>query len=186
MENLVQNKNGQPVTSSLLVAKKFGKEHRDVLKVIRNLTAENCAVLSMFCETTYLNSQNKEQPMFIMNRDGFSLLVMSFTGKEALQFKIDFIEAFKNMEEALKNVSLLRVSAVEENIKRRYLLTTELQEVNAEITALMKRNNAIRTELRDIDREDFRQLSLFPKREAPMIGSEFPNKGKLKFELGVW
>jgi len=105
MEELVfKSAKGNPVTTSLLVAIKFGKEHRHVLDAIRNLitTAENSAVLSMFYETTYLNSQNKNQPMYIMNRDGFSLLVMGFTGPEALQFKLDFIVAFNGMEKQLK------------------------------------------------------------------------------------
>jgi anti-repressor protein len=103
MEELVfKSEKGTPVTSSLLVAQKFGKEHKDVLESIRNLTAENSAVLSMFYDTTYLNTQNKKQPMFIMNRDGFTLLVMGFTGKEALKFKVDFIESFNKMEATIK------------------------------------------------------------------------------------
>jgi Rha family phage regulatory protein len=102
-ELVYQSNKGTPVTNSLLVAQKFGKEHKDVLRTIRNLTAENCAVLSMFYETTYYNEQNKQQPMFVMNRDGFTLLVMGFTGKEALKFKIDFIEAFNKMEELIKS-----------------------------------------------------------------------------------
>jgi len=110
MEELVfKSAKGNPVTTSLLVAIKFGKEHRHVLDAIRNLitTAENSAVLSMFYETTYLNSQNKNQPMYIMNRDGFSLLVMGFTGQEALQFKLDFIVAFNGMEKQLKSLAIL-------------------------------------------------------------------------------
>jgi len=104
MENLViYNESNVPVTNSLLVAEKFGKYHKDILETIRRMKAENSAVLSMFCETTYFNEQNKQQPMYIMNRDGFSLLVMGFTGKEALQFKVEFIEAFNKMENALKN-----------------------------------------------------------------------------------
>lgn len=49
-------------------------------------TAENSAVVEMFSESSYFNEQNKEQPMFLMNRDGFSLLVMGFNGKKAMRF----------------------------------------------------------------------------------------------------
>jgi len=103
---VIINENGKPVTNSLLVAEKFEKEHKHVLDSIRALltTAENSAVLSMFVETTYLNSQNKEQPMFLMNRDGFSLLVMGFTGQKALNFKIEFIDAFNKMEQSTKQI----------------------------------------------------------------------------------
>lgn len=104
-DDLVFNDNGQALTNSLLVAKKFGKEHRHVLDGIRKLmnTAENSAVSKMFAESQYVNEKNVEQPMFIMNRDGFTLLAMGFTGKKAMQFKLDYINAFNNMEQTLKN-----------------------------------------------------------------------------------
>lgn len=98
---------GQALTSSLLIAEKFGKEHRNVMQSIRNLTAENSAVKGMFVETTYLNDRNQEQPMYVMNRDGFTLLVMGFTGEKALQFKLDYIDAFNQMEKELKEGKVL-------------------------------------------------------------------------------
>lgn len=103
-DELVYNNNGKTLTNSLLVAQKFGKNHRDVLEAIRKIvtTAENSAVLGMFAESQYVNDQNKEQPMFIMNRDGFTLLAMGFTGKRAMQFKLDYIAAFNKMESAIK------------------------------------------------------------------------------------
>ena len=105
MKELVFTNNGQIVTNSLLVAEKFEKNHRDVLEAIRTImrTAENSALLQMFQETSYLSSQNKELPMYLMNRDGFSLLVMGFTGQKALQFKLDFINAFNEYEKLAKN-----------------------------------------------------------------------------------
>ena len=105
MKELVFKNNGQIVTNSLLVAEKFEKEHRHILETIRTVmrTAENSALLHMFHETTYLSSQNKELPMYLMNRDGFSLLVMGFTGQKALNFKLDFISAFNEMEKLAQN-----------------------------------------------------------------------------------
>lgn len=103
--DLVFNQNGMSLTNSLLVAKKFGKEHKHILDSIRKImsTAENSAVSSMFAKSTYLNEQNHTQPMIVMNRDGFTLLAMGFTGKQAIQFKVDYINAFNQMEQALKN-----------------------------------------------------------------------------------
>jgi Rha family phage regulatory protein len=95
--------NGQAVTNSVKVAEKFGKEHKHVLESIRKLmTAENSAVLQMFEESTYVNEQNKTQPMYLMNRDGFTLLAMGFTGTKAMAFKIDYINAFNKMESKIK------------------------------------------------------------------------------------
>jgi anti-repressor protein len=105
MEQLVSNNSGRIETDSLRVAEKFGKYHKHVMEIIRSLrTDENPAVLVMFKESTYLNEQNKAQPMFTMNRDGFSLLVMRFTGKKALKFQIEFIGAFNAMEQQLKSI----------------------------------------------------------------------------------
>lgn len=104
MSEIVFAQNESALTNSLLVAEKFKKNHRDVLESIRNIltSAENSAVLQMFDESQYVNEQNKEQPMFIMNRDGFTLLAMGFTGKKAMKFKLEYIGAFNAMEKALK------------------------------------------------------------------------------------
>ena len=102
-ELVFMGESGQAITNSLLVAKKFGKDHKHVLESIRKLmTAENSAVLQMFEESTYINEQNKAQPMFLMNRDGFTLLAMGFTGVKAMEFKIDYINAFNKMESKIK------------------------------------------------------------------------------------
>jgi phage regulatory protein, rha family len=99
--------NDQVLTNSLLVAEKFGKEHKHVLDAIRELI-QGCAETSadpMFVETIYVNEQNRQEyPMFVMNRDGFTLLAMGFTGKKALKFKLDYIAAFNAMERSLKEI----------------------------------------------------------------------------------
>lgn len=102
MVDLVKIENNQVVTSSRQVAETFGKEHRNVMQTIENLTAENSAVKQLFKESIYNNSRGREYKMYYMNRDGFSLLVMGFTGKKALEWKLKYIEAFNTMEEELK------------------------------------------------------------------------------------
>ncbi len=98
MEELVIMQNKQAVTTSLKVAEVFGKRHRDVIRKIEGLRKIALAE-QMFVKTTYVHPQNhQEQPMYYMNRDGFSLLVMGFTGKKALEFKLKYIEAFNKME----------------------------------------------------------------------------------------
>lgn len=98
--------NDQALTNSLLVAKSFGKEHKHVLDSIRKLI-DGCAEISadpMFEETTYVNEQNGQTyPMYLMNRDGFTLLVMDFKGKKAMQFKLEYIKAFNSMEAQIKS-----------------------------------------------------------------------------------
>lgn len=101
MNNLVFNQNGSAFTNSLLVAEKFGKSHKNVIASIKDIltSAENSA--NLFIEATYPDSYGRDQFMYIMNRDGFTLLAMGFTGKKALEFKLQYIEAFNKMEESL-------------------------------------------------------------------------------------
>lgn len=84
----------------------MAKNTKNVLQTIGNLVAENSATKSMIYETSYEN-RGRQYPMYLMNRDGFSLLVMGFTGKEALDWKVKYIEAFNEMEKKLNDPEFL-------------------------------------------------------------------------------
>ena len=87
----------RPMTTSRKVAETFGKPHKNVLRDIRELDVpEEWGGLN-FEPTSYFDTQGKTQPARIMTRDGFVLLVMGFTGKQAMQFKVAYIEAFNAM-----------------------------------------------------------------------------------------
>ncbi len=101
-EELVIMRDRQAVTTSLQVAENFEKNHQHVMESIRKLTVENSTVKNMFVKGFYINKRRQEQPMYYMNRDGFSLLAMGFTGKKALQFKLKYIDAFNQMEKQLQ------------------------------------------------------------------------------------
>lgn len=104
----IKYENNQMIVSSVEVAKNFNKKHKTVLNTIRELkgVAQNSA--SLFYESSYIHEQNKQEfPMYYMNRDGFSLLVMGFTGKEALEWKMKYIQAFNEMEQKLNNPEFL-------------------------------------------------------------------------------
>ncbi len=101
MENLVKIENQQIVTDSRQIAENFGKEHKHVLEAIRNiLVAENSAT-KFFMESEH-EYRGQKFPMYLMNRDGFTLLAMGFTGKQALEWKLKYIKAFNEMEAELK------------------------------------------------------------------------------------
>lgn len=104
---------GTPVTDSLKVAQVFNKEHKNIIRAIRNLkgTAQNCAHRKWFYESSYCDAQGKSRPMFIMNRDGFSLLAMGLTGAKAMQFKVAFIEQFNAMEKVVRQQKQIEADA---------------------------------------------------------------------------
>ncbi|WP_088815479.1 MULTISPECIES: Rha family transcriptional regulator [Listeria] len=103
MNELVIMKNQEAVTSSLNVAEGFEKEHKHVLRDLDNLKGVVQNWTDLFREDIYTHPQNKQQYRIVyMNRDGFTLLAMGFTGKKALQFKLKYIEAFNKMEQHIK------------------------------------------------------------------------------------
>ncbi len=100
----VTAKEGHPITTSQQVAKVFGKRHRDVLRTIRELDVPSEFNERNFALVTYLDDHGQTRPMAEITRDGFTLLAMGFTGKEAIRFKLAYIKAFNKMEETLKNI----------------------------------------------------------------------------------
>ena len=98
---------GIPRVSSLDIAERFGKPHKDVLNVIRRIIADlapdfherNFSPMSV--DVKIGNGAVRKSPAYNLTRDAFSLVVMGFTGKEALAWKVRYIEAFNAMEAAL-------------------------------------------------------------------------------------
>ena len=102
MNQLVFVENGQAVTDSLKIASVFGKEHRRVLQDIRDMECSEDFREHNFVQSSYVNRQNKEMPLYFMSKKGFTLLAMGYTGKEAMRFKEAYIEQFEEMENELK------------------------------------------------------------------------------------
>ena len=117
-------KNEVVVVSSLDVADTFGKEHNKVLRDIRELGCSNEFRLSNFGQSEYINSQNKKMPMYYMTRDGFTLLVMGYTGEKAMQFKEAYIRQFNQMEQLL----IGKLKEREKGIAVRQALTNTIKE----------------------------------------------------------
>jgi len=112
--NLVKsNHKGESITTSLIVAEVFGKNHKEVL---RDIKALNCSIdfnQRNFAPISYHDSMNREQPAFEMTKDGFSFLVMGYTGEKAGQFKETFITEFNKREALLHNDDYIMIRAFE-------------------------------------------------------------------------
>ena len=101
---LVVLKGGFPAASSLMLAKRFSKQHKDVLRAIDNLLVDLPEEFNRrnFTPIAYQDARGRSQRAFEMSRDGFSIVAMGFTGREAALWKIRFLEAFNAMENELK------------------------------------------------------------------------------------
>lgn len=107
MQIVIKSTKGNAVTTSLLVAEKFGKRHSDVLRSIRDalsLMPENERKSNFalcYSEVSLPNGGYRSDPYYVMTKDGFSIIVLGFTGAKAMAFKLEFIEAFNEMERKL-------------------------------------------------------------------------------------
>lgn len=113
-EVIFENKDEQVFCTSLDVAKVFGKEHKNILRDIKNILNDLREIGDVQCKSNFelsfkvrkiqgFKGRERKYPYYNLTRDGFSLLAMGFTGKEALQWKILFIDAFNEMERIIKN-----------------------------------------------------------------------------------
>lgn len=157
-----ENEKGVDITTSLIVAKVFGKEHNKVCRDIENLSCSESFRVANFGETPYTHPQNGQTyKMYTMTKDGFSFLVMGYTGEKAGEFKERFINEFNKREAMLKSDDYIlmrsmqilqgRISAIEEDNKR---LLAENQQKQIVIEAKTEENNILNDTV---------------KRQAPMV-----------------
>ena len=128
MKDLVIMHDQQAVTTSLVLAEAFNKNHRDVLEKISSKinSAENSAQYKkMFAEATYTDKSGKQNKMYYLNRDGFTFIAMGFTGHKADEFKLKYIDAFNQMEKQIKE-------------KTQFRLPTNLNEMSTMFYSVMK------------------------------------------------
>ena len=114
------------MVSSLDVAETFEKEHRNVLADIRNIeeSISSAEFSALFHMDSYKAANGKSNPLYLMNRDGFTLLAMGYTGEKVMQFKLAYIKQFNAMEKALQGKLIER----EKGIAVRQSLTKALQQ----------------------------------------------------------
>lgn len=112
---------------SLFVAELFEKNHKEVLRDIRKITNPLSGLSEEFRQrnfapSSYRNQQNKKQPCYYLTRDGFTMLVMGYTGQKAMQFKELYIKRFNEMESMIKSLVMARQEfpLLTDNIKLLY------------------------------------------------------------------
>jgi len=92
---------GQITTTSQQIAAHFGKRHADVIRAIRKLESPEDFNERNFALVEFTDAKGEKRPAYRITRDGFTLLAMGFTGKEAMQWKVAYLTAFNKMEQEL-------------------------------------------------------------------------------------
>ncbi len=131
-------KNNEAVVSSRQIADSFGKEHRNVMRDIDSLKKDVLNFEQMFFEAGAPDSYGRPQRIYLMNRDGFTLLAMGFTGRAALKWKLKYIAAFNAMEKQLTQPKQLSKTEI---LSQALLIAhEELEESKKQVTALTAQN----------------------------------------------
>ncbi|MBS5937147.1 Rha family transcriptional regulator [Clostridium sp.] len=132
----ISNQEGQLVVTSRQIAEDFEKDHRVVVRAIENkaesLTEQNCSVEKLFIPTTYIHNGN-EYKEYLLTRDGFTFIVMGFTGAKADTWKLKYIEAFNKMEKAIKEQQVPKLS---KELQAIFMIDGKQQELEQEITVV--------------------------------------------------
>ena len=132
-ELVIQNSTGNDVTTSLIVAEVFGKEHNKVCRDIENLSCSEQFRVANFGEATFENSKTGQlHKMYEMTKDGFSFLVMGYTGAKAGEFKERFIAEFNKREAMLKSDDYILMRSQQILQGRLELAEKNLRKVTAE------------------------------------------------------
>ncbi len=138
---VIQNDKGGNVTTSLIVAEVFGKNHKDVLRDIERLSCSEDFRVRNFAHTPYTHPQNGQvYHYYEMTKDGFSFLVMGYTGAKAGEFKERFINEFNKREALLKSDDYILM-------RSQQILQKRIADAEAEISRLQLMNEEQRKEL---------------------------------------
>jgi len=133
---------GQLTTTSLNIAKVFGKSHRDVTRSIRNLEIPQEFSLRNFALSDFRSERGKTYPMYEITRDGFTLLAMGFTGRKAMAFKLAYIEAFNQMDSRLHGNDGGEYTQ-HEQIQLMQAAMVQLQQQQSQILDMLKNSNRL-------------------------------------------
>ena len=120
----------------------------------------------LFIESKYQHPQNKQwYKEYLLTRDGFSLLVMGFTGKEALQWKLQYIEAFNKMEEQIKQASHNPYANVSPELQSIIMLDQKQQMLEQQVQTVQQKVN----EIEENAKLDPAEYSLVSKRVSSRV-----------------
>ncbi len=138
-KDLVFVKNKEVVTDSLTIAEVFNKDHKNVLRDIKDLDCSNEFSRLNFAPSNY-EVRGKEYPMYYISQDGFSFLVMGYTGKTAAEFKEKYITEFRRMEKKLNEPKVLtEKEQLEASMRMTLEASQEISEVKEKVTSLEER-----------------------------------------------
>lgn len=188
IEKTIKIKNQQARVSSRDVAKIFEKTHNKVLRDIRELNVPEDFNVSNFGQVEYKDKKGEKRPEYLITRDGFTVLVMGYTGEKAMKFKLAYIEAFNKMEQFIKSRSIARMEYADmtkaimnaHETPMFYHYTTENDMINRLVTGMTAKQIRVQRCIPDNDKtrdymtpEEITQIEKLQKYNTILLEQEF-------------
>ncbi len=188
----LMEQNGKPVVGSRSVAEIFGKDHAKILRSIAGFTEAKSGLSSKFTEinfemSSYKDPTGRRLPEYLLTRDGFTLLVMGFTGPKAMQFKEAYINRFNEMERYLQALGEARLEFPEltqailevHEKPMHYHFSNEMDMINRTVLGMAAREFKKEHGLGDVDSirpyltaEQIQYVSLLQKADIGLVLTE--------------
>lgn len=190
-----ENEKGVDITTSLIVAKVFGKEHKNVLRDIESLSCSESFRVLNFEQTPYVHPQNGQTyKMYTMTKDGFSFLVMGYTGEKAGEFKERFINEFNRREAMLKSDDYIlmrsmqilqgRIQAIEaDNARLEAENKANIETIKAQAPKVQYVDNVLQSAHTYTSTQMTKELNM---RTAEQLHKTLKEKGIMFYQSGQW
>lgn len=165
MNILIKLVNNQPITSSLVVAEQFERDHKNVLASIKRLVDNGTIGGLDFKPTFYTDKSNRKQKMYELTERGFLIAMPFIGGSKAAQGQIKLVDAFLETHQR---------TSLPQNFAQALRLSAELEEQKQ--IAEKQRDEAIKT-----------KAEIGSKREATAMSTAstaIKKSNKLEIELG--
>lgn len=167
MNKLVFKNKDQVLTTSRNVARDFDREHRNITRGIESLLKNEHTPKDCFIESTYEHPVNRQiYKEYLINKDGFTLLVMGFTGNVAMKFKVSYMKAFNEME---KQLSKPRALSAKEQLKASMRLSLETSE---EVEVIKKDVNMLKDTMRIDGRQEHKLQKTGRNKVVSVLGGK--------------
>ena len=108
------HKNGVDVIDSREVAEAIGKEHRHLIRdirnyaeVIENSTEPNFGLSDFFIPSTYTDSTGRTLPCYLLTKKGCDMVANKMTGEKGVLFTAAYVTAFEKMREAVTSPTMI-------------------------------------------------------------------------------
>lgn len=194
MDSELINTSAIETIDSREVAEMIEVRHDNLVKKIRNyqqiLDSSKLRSQDFFVPSTYINSQNKEQPCYLLTKKGCEMVANKLTGEKGVIFTAKYVNRFAEMEQKIKlpktdrEILFLSVKVQEETAQRVDVLEEKVSDLEKSTTIDSSQQHTLEkvaktTAIRTLGGIDSRAYQLMSRKIFSNIWRDYKNYFKL-------